>query len=428
MTLNPQQSGLPINEPGALQHQYQLVRSESAMLAAQLSDADATVQSMADASPAKWHLAHVTWFYEEVILKPKLEGYREFDDRFSFLFNSYYEAVGERQPRPKRGMLTRPTLDEVYAYRAHVDEAMGQLLAGNVSTDTRALVALGLNHEQQHQELLLTDILHLFAQTPLKPAFRGAAPLAYDPGRALAAGYKAFGGGVLEFGIDGDEFYFDCESPRHKALVEPFALAKAPVTAREWRAFIEDGGYDTPLLWLSDGWSLVLTEGWQAPLYWEKQDGEWWSMTLRGMQPVDLDAPVCHVSYYEAEAFATWAGKRLPSEYELECAAREQEVEGNFSSTGRLRPAPVYAREDGGVAGLYGNVWEWTASVYAPYRGFKPNEGVVGEYNGKFMSGQQVLRGGSCATPEGHMRPTYRNFWHPQKRWQFTGLRLAEDR
>lgn len=407
---------------------YQRVRKESEALTAGLSDADATVQSMEDASPAKWHLAHVTWFFEEVILKPNVPGYRPFNDRYGFLFNSYYEAVGERQPRPKRGMLTRPALEDVYAYRAYVDAQMETLLTRDLSADVLALVALGLNHEQQHQELLLTDILHMFAQNPLKPAFRDPGPLEVETGRELAAGYKSYEGGTIEFGAGGNRFFFDCEGPRHKALVEPFALAKGPVTARDFAAFIADGGYENPLLWLSDGWARILDEGWRAPLYWECRDGDWWAMTLRGLQPVDLDAPVTHISYYEADAFSSWAGKRLPSEYELELASREQSIEGNFAASGRLRTAPVYERDDGGVAGLYGDTWEWTASAYAPYRGFKPNEGVVGEYNGKFMSGQQVLRGGSCATPEGHMRPTYRNFWHPEKRWQFTGLRLAEDR
>ena len=423
----------PLKQTGKGQHdtlkaRYAHVRSATKALAANLSDADATVQSMEEASPAKWHLAHVSWFFEEVILKAHVPGYTEFDQKYSFLFNSYYDAVGERQPRPKRGMLTRPSLQEVLGYRAHVDEQMDRLLAGGVNTEARALVELGLNHEEQHQELLLTDILHLFAQNPLKPAFRDPGPLAYEPGRVLASGYTAFAGGVMEFGAETEgAFHFDCEAPRHEELVHPFRLANGPVTGADWAAFIKDGGYENSLLWLSDGWAVRQAEGWQAPLYWEIRQGNWWAMTLRGMQPVDMDAPVCHVSYYEADAYATWANKRLPSEFELELAARNQKIEGNFASSGRLRPAPVYAPEGGGIAGLYGDVWQWTSSSFAPYRGFTPNEGVVGEYNGKFMSGQQVLRGGSCSTPEGHMRPTYRNFWHPSTRWQFTGLRLAED-
>ncbi|PCI60968.1 MAG: hypothetical protein COB37_08905 [Kordiimonadales bacterium] len=412
----------------ALLAQYREVRRASEALSENLSDADTTVQSMEDASPVKWHLAHVSWFFEGVILQPFLKDYHVFDEAYNFLFNSYYEVAGERQPRPRRGMLTRPSLGEVLAYRQHIDTHMGKLLAGPVTGELQQLVELGLNHEQQHQELLLTDILHLFAQNPLKPCYRDPEPLAYDTGKTLASGLKAFGGGLLDFGAEqSGAFHFDCEGPRHKQLVHPFNLARSPVTNREWIGFIEDSAYENPLLWLSDGWAAALANTWSAPLYWEKREDGWWSMTLRGMQPVDLDAPVCHVSYFEAEAYATWAGKRLPTEFELELAAADQVIEGNFSSSSRLRPAPVVAREDGAVAGLYGDVWEWTSSSFSPYRGFKPFEGMVGEYNGKFMSGQQVLRGGSCATPCGHMRSTYRNFWHPQKRWQFTGLRLAED-
>lgn len=407
---------------------YAYVRGGTDALAANLSDADATVQSMEDASPAKWHLAHVSWFFEEVILKHYVPGYAEFDEQFSFLFNSYYDAVGARQPRPKRGMLTRPSLDRVKNYRAYVDDHMDKFLVQDMEPDVAALVELGMNHEEQHQELLLTDILHLFAQNPLRPAFRDPGPLAFEPGKVLATGYTCFEGGVLEFGAEtGGEFHFDCEGPRHEELVHSFKLANGPVTGADWLAFIEGGGYENPLLWLSDGWAKAQAEGWQAPLYWERQQGKWWTMTLRGLQPVDMDAPVCHVSYYEADAYASWAGKRLPSEFELELAAQGKEIKGNFADSNRLRPAPVYARGDSGVAGLYGNVWQWTSSSFAPYRGFTPNEGVVAEYNGKFMSGQQVLRGGSCVTPAGHIRPTYRNFWHPSTRWQFTGLRLAED-
>lgn len=429
-------SGKPSGKKGRgpIQARYAHVRGVTDALARGLSDADATVQSMEDASPAKWHMAHVSWFFEEVILKPNLPGYRAFNDSYSFLFNSYYDAVGARQPRPLRGMLTRPGVEKIKAYRAHVDEHMARVFERDIQPTVAALIELGLNHEQQHQELFLTDILHLFAQNPLKPAFRDPGPLAYEPGRVLATGYTAFGGGILEFGaIENSDFHFDCEGPRHKQLVEDFKLANAPVTGHEWAAFIADGGYADPLLWLSDGWAKRQEYSWNAPLYWENRgagsgDANWWTMTLRGMQPVDMDAPVCHVSYYEADAYATWAGKRLPSEFELELAAEGQPVEGNFGDSERLRPAPVYAPDGGGIAGLYGNVWQWTHSSFAPYRGFKPNEGVVGEYNGKFMSGQQVLRGGSCVTPAGHMRPTYRNFWHPEKRWQFTGLRLAEDK
>ncbi len=406
---------------------YARVRHDSATLAAPLSDADATVQSMADASPAKWHLAHVTWFFETMVLKPNLPGYRTFDDSFNYLFNSYYESVGERQPRPRRGMITRPHLDRVLAYRAHVDAAAAQLLAGDPSPDVLDLIELGLNHEQQHQELLLTDILHLFAQNPLKPAYRDPTPLpvAQGPGTARMLG---FDGGIVEIGHNGDGFAYDCEGPRHRALLEPFRIADRCITNGEWIEFIRDGGYRDPLLWLSDGWATILAEGWSAPFYWEERDGEFWSMTLRGMQPVDPDAPVTHVSYFEADAFASWAGKRLPTEIEWERASEGLALAGNFADggAGRLRPKPAEPGRPG-LRQMFGDVWEWTRSPFTPYPGFKPAEGAVGEYNGKFMNGQYVLRGGSCATPTGHIRATYRNFFQPDKRWQFSGLRLAED-
>ncbi|MCK0070901.1 ergothioneine biosynthesis protein EgtB [Kordiimonas laminariae] len=407
-----------------LQH-YHDIRIVSESYIAPLSDADATVQSMEDASPAKWHMGHVTWFFETVILREYSKGYQPFEDTFHYLFNSYYEALGARQPRPLRGMLTRPSLEKVMVYRSYVDEHMKRFLETDQSVEIAGLVELGLNHEQQHQELLLTDILHLFAQNPLKPAYKEPEPLAYDKDMELASGWTGFDGGVLKFGASDEGFAFDCERPVHKALVNPFKLANGPVTNRQWLEFVQDGGYHNPLLWLSDGWAKCQAEDWTAPLYWEKRDSEWWVMTLRGMQHVDLDAPVCHISYYEADAFATWADKRLPFEHELELAAHEADIKGNFASSGRLRSAPV--KHTGSIAGLYGDVWEWTGTSFSPYPKFKAESGVVGEYNGKFMSGQQVLRGGSCATSEGHMRPTYRNFWHPEKRWQFTGLRLAED-
>ncbi len=419
------QSNQVSKQPKNLSHLYSVVRAVTENYAKPLSDADATVQSMEDASPAKWHLGHVTWFFETVILKEYLENYQPFEDKFHYLFNSYYEALGARQPRPLRGMLTRPSLAKVLEYRAYVDEHMLRLIEAGYSADIAGLIELGLNHEQQHQELFLTDILHLFAQNPLKPAYKEPEPLVYDKDRELAHGWTSFEGGVKEFGAEPGGFAFDCERPLHKGLVNSFKLANGPVTNREWLAFIEDGGYRNALLWLSDGWAKCLSNAWEAPLYWEKRDTEWWVMTLRGMQHVDMDAPVSHVSYYEADAYATWANKRLPLEYEMELAAKQAEVTGNFASTGRLRAAPV--KHTGGVAGLFGDVWEWSASSFSPYPKFKAESGVVGEYNGKFMSGQQVLRGGSCVTSKGHLRPTYRNFWHPEKRWQFTGLRLAED-
>ena len=405
---------------------YQSVRDATARLGAPLSDADATVQSMPDASPAKWHLAHTTWFFETMVLEQNLPGYRVFDPKFNFLFNSYYESIGARQPRPRRGMLTRPSLETVHAYRDHVDRAMASLMQDDLPPAVADLIELGCNHEQQHQELMLTDILHLFAQNPLRPAYKDPGPIAVAKTDSSPPRYRRFDGGVVEVGHDGQGFAFDCEGPRHRALVEPYELADRLVTNAEWMAFMADGGYRTPLLWLSAGWATAQSEGWTAPLYWEERDGAYWSMTLRGAQPVDPAAPVCHVSYFEADAFATWAGRRLPSEFEWEHAAEGEPSHGNFVDSGRLRPAPAQAGQPG-LRQIYGDVWEWTRSAFAPYPRFHAEEGAVGEYNGKFMCGQFVLRGGSCATPANHMRATYRNFFPPDARWQFSGLRLAGD-
>jgi ergothioneine biosynthesis protein EgtB len=394
------------------------VRGLSLDLAAPLSDADATVQSMDDASPAKWHLAHTSWFFETFVLRD-VAGYRPFDAAFAYLFNSYYDAEGPRHARPRRGMLTRPSLDEVRAYRAHVDAALAGALPG-LDAEARALVELGCHHEQQHQELLLTDILHLFAQNPLRPAMwapEPSPPLALVPS---GPGWTEYESGAVEIGHAGPGFAFDCEGPRHSVLLQPYALADRPVTNGDWIAFIQDGGYREPRWWLSDGWTWVQREGIEAPLYWERDGAGWTSFGLDGQRPVDPAAPVTHVSFYEADAYAAWAGVRLPTEAEWEHAAAGLDPdEGQFLDAAR----PV--RPQG--HGPFGGVWEWTGSAYRPYPGFRAAEGAVGEYNGKFMSGQFVLKGGSCATPRRHVRASYRNFFYPHQRWQFTGVRLAKD-
>ena len=412
-------------ERSALERRYREVRAATVALALPLSDADATVQSMPDASPAKWHLAHTTWFFESMVLTADSSNYNAFDERFNFLFNSYYESVGARQPRPLRGLLTRPTLAEVLAYRDYVDSAIAQLLQRSPAEGLLKVIELGCHHEQQHQELLLTDILHLFAQNPLRPAYRESVPLPVEL-IDRSQTYRGFPGGLVDIGHPGPSFAFDCEGPRHTVHIEPYRLSDRLVTNGEWAEFIADGGYRNPLLWLSDGWATVRSEAWSAPLYWEARDGEFWSMTLRGAQPIDPDAPVTHVSYFEADAFATWASRRLPTEAEWEAAAQNLAVAGNFVNSGRLRPRPA-PQATGELRQMFGDVWEWTRSAFLPYPRFRPMEGALGEYNGKFMSGQFVLRGGSCVTPEDHVRATYRNFFAPNARWQFSGLRLAED-
>jgi len=411
-------------------HRYRAVRQASVALTRSLTAEDQLAQSMPDASPTKWHLAHTTWFWETFLLIPRLAGYRPFDPRFHYLFNSYYEALGPRQPRPQRGLLTRPSLDDVLAYRAHVDQAMGRLLADGAGAST-GLLDLGLAHEEQHQELILMDILHLFAQSPLQPAY---APPRWSVAHSQPAEplrFVRFDGGLVEIGHSGPDagggFAFDNEGPRHKVWLEPFELADRLVTNAEWLAFMADGGYRRAELWLAEGWARAQAEGWDAPLYWQPTpDGDGWSaMSLHGLRPVDPVAPVSHVSFYEAEAYAAWAGARLPTEAEWEHAAQGLSVVGNFAASGRLTetaPPP-----GSGLRQMFGDLWEWTRSAYAPYPGFAPAAGAVGEYNGKFMAGQFVLRGGACVTPAGHVRASYRNFFYPQQRWMFSGVRLARD-
>ncbi len=408
----------------SLRERLAATRALSTALAKPLSDEDQVVQPMDDASPTKWHLAHTTWFFEAFLLNRYLPGYAVFDERFEYCFNSYYESVGPRHPRARRGLLTRPSTQEVRAYRAYVDEALERLFDGDLPREAAELIELGINHEQQHQELLLTDILSLFAVEPLKPAYREASP-GVVVREALPLEFVSFDGGIFEVGHAGDGFAYDNEGPRHEELIRSFKLARRCVTNAEWIAFIEDGGYGTPTLWLADGWATVKAEDWQGPLYWEAAEGGYMQMGLNGFRPVDLAAPVTHVSYFEADAFARWAGYRLPSEFEWEVASARLPVAGRTLGEGCLRPLP--AKQGDGLLQMFGDVWEWTASAYLPYPGFKAAPGAVGEYNGKFMCNQFVLRGGSCATPDGHVRRTYRNFFYPHQRWQFTGLRLAAD-
>jgi ergothioneine biosynthesis protein EgtB len=397
-------------------------RDLSRELAAPLSDEDQLAQAMEDASPTKWHLAHTTWFFESFILRAHLPGYRAFDDSFEYCFNSYYETVGPRHPRPIRGLLTRPSAEGVRAYRAHVDAALAKLLDGGASDEALDLVELGIHHEQQHQELLLTDILNLFSRSPLRPAYLEAPIEARE--RAPELTFRRFDGGIKAIGHDGDGFAYDNEGPRHDVLLRPYRLANRCVTNGEWLAFMADGGYETATLWLADGWASVNREGWRAPLYWEEKDGAWRQMSLRGLRAIDPAAPVCHISYFEADAFARWAGARLPHEAEWEVAAQGRLDEYRTLAARRFTPARA---GDEDLSQMFGDVWEWTQSPYTPYPGYKAAPGAVGEYNGKFMCGQFILRGGSCATPEGHIRATYRNFFYPHQRWQFMGLRLAGD-
>lgn len=408
---------------------YQRVRRASERLCEPLCTEDYVIQSMDDVSPPKWHLAHVTWFFEAFILTPFQPSYRTLDPVYDHLFNSYYDTHGVPFPRPRRGTLSRPTVADVYRFRSHVDTAMAELLASPPPEHAEEIlrrVELGLHHEQQHQELLLMDIKHILAQNPLCPAYRDdlTPPPTESPGELTWLAHDA---GVREIGHDLQSgFAYDNEGPVHRQFLEAFQLANRPVTNAEFLAFIEDGGYARPELWLSDGWQQVGQEGWQAPLYWVQRDGEWYHFTLGGLRRVDLHAPVVHVSFFEADAYARWAGGRLPSEAEWEVAARDAAMSGNFVERDHLQPVAASPCIDA-ASQLYGDVWEWTGSAYRPYPGFRPLPGTLGEYNGKFMSGQMVLRGGCCATPADHIRPSYRNFFPPHARWAFSGFRLARE-
>jgi ergothioneine biosynthesis protein EgtB len=415
----------PSPSSDVLATRFTAVRAASERLAAPLSPEDATAQSMPDASPVKWHLAHTSWFFETFLLEERA-GYRPLDETYRVLFNSYYQTVGDPYARPERGMITRPGLDEIRRYRAHVDEACLELLERDaLSKHERALLALGLHHEQQHQELILTDLKHLFAKNPLHPVYCARTP---EPGDAPPAlGWREFPGGLREIGHTGKGFAFDNEGPRHRVFVHGFALASRRVTNGEYLDFMADDGYTRPELWLADGFSTIQERGWHAPLYWQRGDGGWQHFTLHGLCDVDPHEPVTHVSAYEADAYARWAKARLPTEAEWEVAAGDLPIDGNFVECERFHPEPLGSADGGALAQLYGDVWEWTGSAYAPYPGYRPPAGAIGEYNGKFMANQLVLRGGSCATPLSHIRPSYRNFFYPDARWQFSGIRLARD-
>ena len=422
---------------GSIESRFDRVRSYSESIIEGLPVEDLVPQSMEDASPLKWHLAHTSWFFETFLLRESLPGYRPLRDEYAYLFNSYYNAVGPQYSRPQRGMITRPTVADVLEYRAYVNQHMARLFDTVMSEELEPAVVLGLNHEQQHQELMLTDAKHLFAQNPLLPEFRpgSGAPSGLD---AAPLEWVGFAEGVYAVGNDGPavsgghaSFIFDNEGPRHQTYLHAFELASRPVTNEEYLAFIDDGGYDRSTLWLSSGWATARSEGWRSPLYWDRRDGQWWQFTLGGERPLDLAAPVTHVSHYEADAYARWAGGRLPTEFEWEVAAtasiNEGPIGGNFADSGRWHPSAA-GTGGGGLTQMYGDVWEWTSSAYLPYPGFYASDDAIGEYNGKFMSSQMVLRGGSVATPDaGHVRASYRNFFPPDARWQFSGIRLARD-
>ncbi|HXW34839.1 MAG TPA: ergothioneine biosynthesis protein EgtB [Acidimicrobiales bacterium] len=417
--------------PRALAARYDEVRRFTERLAAPLSDEDQTVQSMPDVSPTKWHRAHTSWFFETFLLEPRLPGYEIFHPAFAYLFNSYYEGIGARYPRPRRGVVSRPGATEVGAYRRYVDRAIGELLQGDADPKLRALAELGIHHEQQHQELLLMDIKHVLSCNPIQPVYwddqssnREPHPLESSNGSDRPV-WIEHDGGLVEVGYTGDGFAFDNESPRHTVFLDPFNVAGNMVTCGDWIEFIDDGGYKRPELWLSDGWATVQADDWDAPLYWWDAGGEWQIFTLLGARAVAEDEPVCHVSYYEADAYARWAECRLPTEQEWEAVAGpepEPDAVGEGSFADVLHPKRVDPKDS-----FFGGVWQWTSSPYSPYPGFRPAPGAVGEYNGKFMVNQQVLRGGCCATPPGHIRSTYRNFFPPSARWPFAGLRLARD-
>jgi ergothioneine biosynthesis protein EgtB len=416
------------NEPArrSMLNRYLAVRRFTESLCAPLSPEDCAIQSMPDASPARWHLAHTTWFFETFVLKRASAEYEPFHPAFGHLFNSYYNSVGATFPRSQRSLLSRPSLSEVLEYRGHVDRHVRELLDGDAELgELPPIIELGMHHEQQHQELILTDIKHLLSLNPLQPRYRETA--ATVPGASPPIEWNSFPAGVRWIGYSGDDFAFDNETPRHRVSVESFRIGSRLVTNEDYVAFMEDGGYRRPELWLAAGWDVMSSQGWQTPLYWTERDGRWCSFTLGGLRPLAGAEPVCHVSFFEADAYARWSGARLPTEAEWETAAENVPLDGNFVESEALHPRPASSGMLSHPTQMFGDVWEWTASPYVAYPGFQPWRGSLGEYNGKFMCNQYVLRGGSCATPRAHIRRSYRNFFPPDARWQFTGIRLAGD-
>jgi len=414
---------------------FNCVRRQSEEICAPLEIEDYGIQTVEFVSPPKWHLAHVSWFFETFLLKPYLPGYKEFNPVFKQIFNSYYNSVGSFHPRGERGLLSRPTVSQVYEYRAYINQSMQELLdspGAEHYDDIIYRTELGLNHEQQHQELLLTDIKHIFAYNPIKPIYqvnpRLDAGWGFMPIKPTA--WVEFSGGITDLGHDGQHFAYDNEYPRHKSYINPFLVASKPVSNAEYIQFIESGAYQNHQYWFSDAWKIVQAENWKAPLYWQKINNEWWYFTLAGMKLVDLEAPVCHVSFYEASAYAAWTDARLPLEAEWEVVAKNAKIEGHFFNNKVLQPTAINVgstSQNSQIEKLFGDVWEWTQSPYAAYFGYRPAKGALGEYNGKFMNNQIVLRGGSCVTSKNHIRPTYRNFFYPEERWQYCGFRLAKD-
>ena len=424
-------SGSEANRRSRLIKKYREVRAVTARLCETLQPEDCVVQSMPDVSPTKWHLAHTSWFFETFILKVWRPEYQPENPQYAYLFNSYYNAAGDMHRRDLRGLISRPTVAETFRFRQSIDEHITALIEGaedELLKEMEPIFEIGFNHEQQHQELLVTDIKHVFAQNPLFPIFRQRdQPARQSEGGIGPAGFVDFPETIMNVGHDGRGFSYDNEGPQHRALIPAFSLATRPVTNGEYIEFIESGAYGRPEHWLSLGWTTVNEQRWEAPLYWLKRGGAWWNSTLSGLRPVDEAEPVTHVSHFEADAFASWSGARLPTEFEWERAATGLPIEGNFVDSERFHPAPVEEKPNGKLTQMFGDVWEWTRSAYLPYPGYRAVPGALGEYNGKFMSNQMVLRGGSCATSQNHIRATYRNFFQPEKRWQFTGIRLARD-